>query len=261
MENMMKGKNVFITGGSRGIGFATAKEMLKEGANAVAIVSHYPETREAALKALNEEFPGRNIVGYTIDLSTKCEAEVGAAMKDFIAKFPDADGKQHLDAVCSIAGITHNNTCKNIPDGVFEEVVQVNLIGTWYVDHQAALIMRGQRFGSIVNTSSITGQYGSRMGAGYGASKGGVLGLTRSLGAELAFFGIRVNAVLPGVVQTDMTMKSTPPEAMDAINKTIGLNRMGQPEELAKMFVFLSSDAASYCTAGFYNVDGWTTGG
>ena len=89
MENMMKGKNVFITGGSRGIGFATAREMLIEGANAVAIVSHYPETREAALKALNEEFPGRNIVGYTFDLEVATEEEIGACMKDFISKFPD----------------------------------------------------------------------------------------------------------------------------------------------------------------------------
>jgi len=261
MENMMKGKNIFITGGSRGIGFATARLALAEGANAVAICSHYDETREAALKALNEEFPGRNIVGYTFDLATCDQEVIGNAMKDFIAKFPNEEGKTHLDAVCSIAGITHNNTIKNMPDGLFEQVIRVNLIGTYYVDRQAGLIMRAQKFGSIVNTSSITGQYGSRMGAGYGASKGGVLGLTRSLAAELAFFKIRVNAVLPGVVQTDMTMKSTPPEAMDAINKTIALGRMGQPEELARMFIFLASDAASYCTSGFYNVDGWTTGG
>lgn len=259
MENMMKGKNVFITGGSRGIGFATAREMLIEGANAVAICSHYEETREAALKALNEEFPGRNIVGYTFDLGTCTEAEVGACMKDFVAKFPDENGKQHLDAVCSIAGITHNNTIKNIPDGLFEHVVRVNLIGTYYVDRQAGMIMRGQKYGSIVNTASIAGVYGSSMGSGYGASKGGVIGLTRSLGRELAFFNIRVNAICPGVVKTDMTMKDTSEAAINYVNSTIALKRMGEPRELARMFVFLASDEASYCEAGVYHVDGWTT--
>ena len=259
MENMMKGKNVFITGGSRGIGFATAREMLIEGANAVAIVSHFDETREAALKALNEEFPGRNIVGYTMDLAVATEEEIGAAMHDFIAKFPDEEGKQHLDAVCSIAGITHNNTIKNIPDGLFEHVIAVNLTATYRVDRQAGLIMKDQKFGSIVNTASIAGVYGSSMGAGYGASKAGVIGLTRSLGRELAFFNVRVNAICPGVVKTDMTMKNTSEAAMKYVNSTIALKRMGEPRELARMFVFLASDEASYCEAGIYHVDGWTT--
>lgn len=256
---LMTGKNVFITGGSRGIGFATAREALLEDANAVAICSHYDETREAALKKLNEEFPGRNIVGYTFDLETCTESVIGDAMKDFIAKFPDAEGKQHLDAVCSLAGITHNNTCKNIPEGLFEKVVRVNLIGTWYVDHQAALIMRGQKYGSIVNTASIAGVYGSSMGSGYGASKGGVIGLTRSLGREMAFFNVRVNAICPGVVKTDMVMKDCTEAAIAAVSAGIAMRRMGEPSELAKMFIFLCSDNASYCEAGLYHVDGWTT--
>lgn len=248
----LDGKNVFITGGSRGIGFAVAVEALKEGANAIAICSHYVETREAALAKLREQFPGRNIEGYTPALSS--EAEIGAAMKDFIGKYGN-----HLDAVCHLAGITHNNTIKNIPDGLFREVVEVNLIGTYNVDRQAGLIMRGQKYGSIVNTASIAGVYGSSMGIGYGASKAGVLGLTRSLAREMAYFGVRVNAVCPGVIETDMTMKDTSEAAMQYVCSTIGLKRIGKPEEVAKMFVFLASDEASYCTANFYHVDGWTT--
>ena len=247
----LDGKNVFITGGSRGIGYATAREALKEGANAIAICSHYVETREAALKKLREDFPGRNIEGYTPNLSS--EEEIGAAMDDFMGKYGA------LDAVCHIAGITHNNTIKNIPDGLFREVIEVNLIGSYNVDRQAGLRMIKQRRGSIVNTASIAGVYGSSMGSGYGASKAGVLGLTRSLGRELAYFGIRVNAVCPGVVKTDMVMKDTSEAAIKYVNSTIGLKRMGEPEELAKMFVFLASDDASYCTAGFYHCDGWTT--
>ncbi len=248
----LDGKNVFITGGSRGIGFATAREALKEGANAIAICSHYVETREAALAKLREEFPGRNIEGYTPNLSS--EEEIGAAMHDFIGKYDN-----HLDAVCHIAGITHNNSIKNIPDGLFREVIEVNLIGTYNVDRQAGLIMRQQRYGSIVNTSSITGVYGCNLGCAYGASKAGVLGLTRSLARELAYFKIRVNAVCPGVVKTDMSMKDTSEAAMKYVNSTIALGRMGEPEELAKMFVFLASDDSSYCTGGYYHADGWTT--
>ena len=97
------------------------------------------------------------------------------------------------------------------------------------------------------------------MGAGYGASKGGVIGLTRSLGREMAFFNVRVNCVAPGVVKTDMTTKDTGPEALEYVCSTIALRRMGEPSELAKMFIFLSSDNASYCEAGLYHVDGWTT--
>ena len=165
-----------------------------------------------------------------------------------------------MDAVCSIAGITHNNTCKNIPEGLFEHVVRVNLTGTWYVDHCACNIMRGQKYGAIVNTASIAGVYGSSMGAGYGASKAGVIGLTRSLGREMAYFNVRVNAICPGVVKTDMVMKDTSEAAIKYVCQGIAMHRMGEPEELAKMFVFLSSDASSYCEAGIYHCDGWTTG-
>ena len=249
----LEGKNILVTGGSRGIGFAVAVDCLKEGANAVAIFSHYEETREAALAKLREQFPGRNIVGYSPAISD--EAEVGAAMQDFIGQFGG-----HLDAVCHLVGVTHANTIRNIPDGKFREVVETNLFGTYAVNRQAALIMCKQRYGSIINTSSIAALYGAPMGIGYGASKAGVLGLTRSLARGVVRFGVRVNCVCPGVTATDMTLKDITPEALAQVQTTIAMGRLGQPEEISKMFIFLASDESSYCTGGFYHVDGWSTG-
>lgn len=259
MENRMAGRNVYICGGSRGIGFACAQLALKENANAVAIVSEHPETREAALKKLREEFPGRNIVGYTFDVATASEEEIGNSMKDFIKQFPNAEGKEHLDSVIVTAGITHNNTIKNIPDGLFDRVIAVNLIGTYKVDRQAGLIMNKQRYGTIVNTASVAGLYGSSMGCAYGASKGGVIGLTKSLAREEAYFNVRINVICPGVTDTDMGPRGCTPEARDYVLSTIALNRVCQPEEIANMYMFLSSDESSYCCGGTYHYDGWTT--
>ena len=250
MENLMQGKNVFITGGTRGIGYATAQVMLRHGAT-VAICGSRMETVEKALAQLKEEFSDASIEGYAPDLCN--EAEVGATLKDFIAKHDN-----HLDAVCHIAGITHNNTIKNIPDGLFQHVMDVNLLATYNIDRQAALIMRQQRYGSIVNTASVAGIYGHGMGAAYGASKAGVIGLTKSLGRELGYFNVRVNCVAPGSIKTDMTAGLSP-EAYKAACAGIGLRRLGEPEEVANMFLFLASDLSTYCTAAVYQVDGFYT--
>ena len=250
---IMEGKTVFITGGTRGVGYAVAKRCLEEGAQAVAICGTTEETVAAALATLREMFPEKanDIHGYWPNL--RVEAEIARDMNDFTSKYG------HLDTVCSNAGITHNTTIKRIPDGDFQNQVDINLIATYYVDRQAGLIMSKQRSGSIVNTSSMTGLYGSSMGCGYGASKAGVIGLTRSLGRELAYFNVRVNAVAPGVIDTDMVRKGTSPEALAVVSKNIALRRIAQPEEIANAIMFLGSDLASYVTATVLSVDGWTT--
>ena len=117
-----------------------------------------------------------------------------------------------------------------------------------------------RRYGSIINTSSIAAIYGAPMGIGYGASKAGVIGLTRSLARGVVRFGVRVNCVCPGVTATDMTLKDITPEALAQVQTTIAMGRLGQPEEISEMFIFLASDESSYCTGGLYHVDGWSTG-
>lgn len=250
MENLMKGKTVFITGAAGGIGFATARLMLQEEALALMITDINEAISTAAADRLKAEFPGRNIEVAWPDLTK--EEEVGAAMQKFAAKYG------HLDAVCSIAGITHNVTIQKMPDNEFMRQINVNLLGTYHVDRQAALIMKEQRYGSIINTSSICGLYGNAMGCGYGASKAGVIGLTKSLGRELGYFNVRVNCVAPGVIRTNMTANLSP-AAVKVVADGIALRRMGEPEEVANMFLFLASDLSTYCTAGVYNVDGFAT--
>lgn len=247
---LMTGKTVFITGGAGGIGNATARVMLREDALAVMITDINETVTTAALEQLKKDFPGRSIEAAWPNLLD--EEAVGAAMRDF------AQRHGRLDAVCSIAGITHNTTIKRIMDGEFKKQVDVNLMGTYHVDRQAGLIMSAQRFGSIINTSSICGLYGNPMGCGYGASKAGVIGLTKSLGRELGYFNVRVNCVAPGTIRTNMTA-SLSPEALKAATEGIALHRMGEPEEVANMFLFLASDLSTYCTAAVYQVDGFST--
>ena len=151
-HHLMDGKTVFLTGGAGGIGFATARLMLEEGAQAVLITDLNEEVTTKAAEKLKSEFPGRNIEAAWPNLGS--EEEIGAVMRAFAEKY----GK--LDAALSIAGITHNTTIKRMQPGEFLRQVDVNLIDTYNVDRQAGLIMREQRFGSIVNTSSICGLYG-----------------------------------------------------------------------------------------------------
>ncbi len=248
-HRIMDGKTVFITGGAGGIGYATAQAMLREGALAVMITDITEEIAQKAANRLMEEFPGRNIEYGAPKLTS--EEEVGAALKSFAKKYG------HLDAACAIAGITHNTTIKRIPDGEFSRQISVNLYGTYTVDRQSALIMREQGFGSIVNCSSITGLYGSPMGCGYGASKGAVISLTKSLSRELGPYNVRVNCVAPGSIKTPMT-ENLSDAAKKAAASGIALQRMGEASEVANVFLFLASDMSSYCTAGVLNVDGFT---
>lgn len=250
MDKLMQGKTVFITGGAGGIGFATAQLMLREGALAVMITDLNEAITTSAVEKLKAEFPDSNIEGAWPTLTV--EDEVGETMRAFAQKYG------RLDAVCSIAGITHHTTIKRIMDGEFQHQLDVNLLATYHVDRQAGLIMREQRYGSIINTASTAGIYGSPMGCGYGASKAGIIGLTKSLGRELGYFNVRVNCVAPGSINTPMSANLSP-EARKAAVQGIALRRMGEPEEVANMFLFLASDMSTYCTAAVYQVDGFYT--
>ena len=248
-HRMMEGKTVFITGGAGGIGYATAQAMLREGALAVLITDITEEIAGSAAARLLEEFPGSNVEFAAPRLTD--EKAVRQSLFDFAKRYG------RLDAVCCIAGITHNTTIKRIHDGEFAHQINVNLIGTYTVNHQAVIAMMKQGFGSIVNCSSVTGTYGSPMGCGYSASKGAVNALTKSIAREVGQYGIRVNAVAPGSVKTRMT-EGLSPEAQKAAAEGIALGRMGEPYEIANMFLFLCSEMSSYCTGGIFHADGMT---
>lgn len=160
-----------------------------------------------------------------------------------------------IDIMLNVAGITVDMPVTRTDKSVFERVMDVNAGGTFNFCKHAARYMKKQRSGAIVNTSSVTAQFGTQMGTPYGASKAAILGITRSLAMELAPWNIRVNAVAPGVVNTEMVSNLNELER-ESCARSIPLGRLGEPEDIAKAMLFLSSDNASYITGATLNVDG-----
>ena len=160
-----------------------------------------------------------------------------------------------IDIMLNVAGITVDMPVTRTDKSVFERVMDVNAGGTFNFCKHAARYMKKQRSGAIVNTSSVTAQFGTQMGTPYGASKAAILGITRSLAMELAPWNIRVNAVAPGVVNTEMDSNLNELER-ESCARSIPLGRLGEPEDIAKAMLFLASDNASYITGATLNVDG-----
>ena len=160
-----------------------------------------------------------------------------------------------IDIMLNVAGITVDMPVTRTDKSVFERVMDVNAGGTFNFCKHAARYMKKQRSGAIVNTSSVTAQFGTQMGTPYGASKAAILGITRSLAMELAPWNIRVNAVAPGVVNTEMVSNLNEKER-ESCARSIPLARLGEPEDIAKAMLFLASDNASYITGATLNVDG-----
>ena len=160
-----------------------------------------------------------------------------------------------IDIMLNVAGITVDMPVTRTDKSVFERVMDVNAGGTFNFCKHVARYMKKQRSGAIVNTSSVTAQFGTQMGTPYGASKAAILGITRSLAMELAPWNIRVNAVAPGVVNTEMVSNLNELER-ESCARSIPLGRLGEPEDIAKAMLFLASDNASYITGATLNVDG-----
>lgn len=160
-----------------------------------------------------------------------------------------------IDIMLNVAGITVDMPVTRTDKSVFERVMDVNAGGTFNFCKHAARYMKKQRSGAIVNTSSVTAQFGTQMGTPYGASKAAILGITRALAMELAPWNIRVNAVAPGVVNTEMVSNLNELER-ESCARSIPLGRLGEPEDIAKAMLFLASDNASYITGATLNVDG-----
>lgn len=243
---LVQDKVVFITGGSRGIGFAAAKIFIDNGAK-VAICGTCPETVNSALAKLKELYPDQEVLGFWPKISNRNE------MLESIGKVVEKWGR--LDVMINNAGVTMETVFGKMEDGEFQNVVDVNLIGAYNGAWCAYQYMKANNSGVIINTASVTGLYGSLTGAGYPASKAGIIGMTQELGRELIRKNIRVVAVAPGVVKTDMTM-NTNPQIMEQFLKYLPMKRMLEPEEIANAYLFLASDLASGITATTISVDG-----
>ena len=241
---MLTNKTAAVTGGTRGIGLAIVKKYLENGANVVVMGSR-KETVDKALAGLTE-YEGR-VMGLWPDLcDPEAVAEAFAAAKERFGS---------LDILANNAGISSRTRLYDYTVEEFGKILDINVKAVFVCSQAAARIMKEQGGGVILNTSSMVSIYGQPAGLAYPTSKFAVNGMTLSLARELGPFGIRVNAVAPGIIYTDM-MKAVPKEVIDPMIAQIPLRRVGQPEDIANAFVFLASDMASYITGVVLRVDG-----
>ncbi len=235
------GMTALVTGGSRGIGFAVAKRLISDGAK-VALVSTKLEGAVAAASQL-----GENAKGYACDVSSydDVQALVATVLADF--------GK--IDILVNNAGITRDDLLMRMSEENWDRVLEVNLKGSFNTCKAVMRPMMKARFGRIINISSIVGISGNPGQTNYSAAKAGLIGFTKSLAREIASRNITVNAVAPGLVETDMS-GALPEEARNAFIQQIPLARAGKPEDIAGAVAFLAGPDASYITGHVICVDG-----
>ena len=242
---MLKGKVAVVTGGTRGIGFATVKKFLENEAKVVLLGSKQ-ETVEKAIKELKQINSSYEVIGFYPDLSSKEE------MDEVFKKVKEIYG--HIDILINNAGISSKTKIEDYTDEEYEKITNLNIKSVFNCSREIIPYLKETK-GVILNTSSMVSIYGQPSGVMYPTTKFAVNGITKSLARELAAYGIRVNAVAPGIINTDMVAK-LPKEMIEPLIKTIPFGRIGEPEDIANAFLFLSSNLSSYITGVILSVDG-----
>lgn len=241
---MLEGKVAIITGGTRGIGLETVKVFKENKAEVILFGS-----KEESVNKAKEELKGEGVIvdGYYPDLNNFDDCE--RVIKEIKEKYG------HIDILINNAGISANKKIEDTTSNDFAKIMDLNVNAVFNMTKAIVPYMKENGGGVILNTSSMVSIYGQPSGVGYPASKFAVNGITKSLARELAPYNIRVNAVAPGVTNTDM-IKSLPEEQLAPIIKTIPMGRIGEPRDIANAFLFLASDMASYITGNILSVDG-----
>jgi len=237
----LSGKTALVTGSTRGIGRSVAQALAESGAR-VAIVGR---DREKAAAVASEI--GHGSVGFGCDVSDT--AAVVALVNDVEKEFGG------IDILVNNAGLTRDNLVMRLKDEDWDQVMNANLRGAFAAIRAASRGMMKKRSGRIINMASVVGLTGNKGQANYAASKAGLIALTKSVAKELGSRNILVNAIAPGFIETEMTDAMTP-EARAALNGLIPLERLGKPDDIAAMVVFLASPQASYITGQVLVVDG-----
>jgi len=243
----LKNKVTMITGGSRGIGRATARMFAQAGSD---VIINFKGDKASARSAVEEAASfGVRAQAYQADVGEKSQVDamVASIIKDF----------GRIDILVNNAGIWIHNPIDAMTEERLRETVDINLMGSFYTAMAVVPYMKKQGSGVIINISSTAGQRGEAFHSPYAATKSGVIGLTKSLAAELVGDNIRVNCVAPGWVETDMSRPSldSEEEAAEVLSK-IPMGRVGTPEELAGPILFMASDMASFITGEVLNVNG-----
>ncbi len=218
---------------------------MKENRAEVILFGSKKESVDMAISKLKEE--GLEVEGYYPNLNQL--EEVSSVFQKIQEKY------QHIDVLINNAGISANKKIEETSVSEFESIIQLNVNAMFTVTKAVLPFMKENKNGVILNTSSMVSIYGQSAGVGYPTSKFAVNGFTKSMALELAPFGIRVNAVAPGITNTDMVAK-LPKEMIEPLIKTIPLGRIGEPRDIANAFLFLASDLASYITGVILSVDG-----
>lgn len=243
---MLNGKVAVVTGGTRGIGYATVKKFLDEGAKVVLFGSKESSVAKA-LESLKNENNDYEVTGLYPDLSDIKSVE--EAFDSIIKEY----GK--IDILVNNAGISARESLYDYTSEAFDNIIDLNIKAVFNCSKVVAPYMKENGGGVILNTSSMVSIYGQPSGVGYPTSKFAVNGMTKSLARELGKDNIRVNAVAPGVIRTDM-VAALPEEMIKMVCAQIPLGRMGEPEDIANAFAFLASDSASFITGAILSVDG-----
>lgn len=233
---LLDGKVVLVTGGTKGIGLAISNRFIGEGAVVIAC-------------ARNEVVFDNRIIYKKLDVTSSEECK--ALVEQIVAEYG------RIDVLVADAGITRDGMTYKMTDEMFDQVINVNLKGVFNIGRYVGPQMEKQGCGSIINISSVVGEFGNIGQANYAASKAGIIGLSKSWAKEFSRKGqqVRVNVIAPGYILTDM-VKTVPQELLDKFAQQTMLKRLGEPEEIANVALFLASDLSSYITGAVIDANG-----
>ncbi|MEO5876989.1 MAG: 3-oxoacyl-ACP reductase FabG [Streptosporangiaceae bacterium] len=241
---LLEGRTAIITGAAQGIGLAIARVFAANGARLLLADINGKAAEEAAAELAAE---GAEVAGVRCDITEEED------VKALVAGCAERHGT--LDVLVNNAGITRDATLRTMTSEQFRQVMDVNLYGTWLAMKHASLLMRERRSGAIVNISSISGKVGLPGQTNYSAAKAGIVGMTKAGAKELAHLGLRVNAIQPGLVRTEMT-EALRPDIWAEKLAGVPMGRAAEPEEIGRVALFLASDLSSYMTGTVLEVTG-----
>jgi 3-oxoacyl-[acyl-carrier protein] reductase len=243
--SLLKGKNILITGGSRGIGKSIVQVLIKNGAN---VGFTYSSSEDAANK-ISKELSSDSIkcIAYKSDASRldECEKLVECFLNDF----------ETIDVLINNAGITKDNLLMRMNEQDFDKVIEINLKSVFNMTKATQRVFLKNRNGSIINMSSVVGVKGNAGQSNYAASKAGIIGFSKSIALELGSRNIRCNVIAPGFIRTEMT-DNLSESIIDGWTQNIPLKRPGESNDVANLCLFLASDLSNYITGQVINVDG-----
>lgn len=247
----LKGKTVLVSGGTRGIGYAIVQGFLNSGAK-VALLGSRKESVDHALALLKAENAEYEVVGYYPDLNH--EQDITKMLEQLANEFHSS-----VDILVNNAGISDAKSIYDYDDAHFSQVMNINVDAMFRLTRLCVPMMKEKKKGVVINTSSMVSLYAQTAGSAYPTSKFAVNGMTKALARELGKDGIRVNAVAPGITETDM-VRALDSSIVQRMAANIPLRRLGEGTDIAEAVLFLASDAASYITGAILSVDGGFVG-